>query len=130
MKIRLISAPILTLPTTEVGYVIFSDALRQDLGCVLMQDYKVIAYTSRQLKKHKTNYPTHNLELAAMVFTLKIWKHYLYREIRESFMITQDGMLVMKGRVCMPNVDDLRKAIMEEAHCSAYAMHLNCTKMY
>ena len=45
------------------------------------------------------------------------------REIRENFMITQDGMIVMKDKICVPNVDNLRKAIMEEAHCSAYAMH-------
>ena len=51
-------------------------------------------------------------------------------EIKENFMITQDGMLVMKCKNCMPNVDDLRKAIMEEANCSTYAMHPDSTKMY
>ena len=51
-------------------------------------------------------------------------------DIGENFQITQDGMLVMKGMVFVPNVNDLRKAIMEEAHCLAYAMHLNSTKMY
>ena len=51
-------------------------------------------------------------------------------ELENDFMITQDGMLVMKGKICMSNVDDLRKAIMEEAHCSAYEMHPNSTKMY
>ena len=51
-------------------------------------------------------------------------------ELGEDFVITQDGMLVMKCRICVPNVDNLRKAIMEEAHCSAYAMHLDNTKMY
>ena len=51
-------------------------------------------------------------------------------EIRENFMIIQDRVLVMKGRMCMPNVDDLRKAIMEEAHCSDYAIHPNITKIY
>ena len=51
-------------------------------------------------------------------------------EIGENFQITQDGMLVMKGRVCVPNVNDLRKAIMEEAYCSTYAMHPDSTKMY
>ena len=52
------------------------------------------------------------------------------REIGENFQITQDVMLVMKGLVCMPNVDDLRKAIMEETHCLTYAMHPGSTKMY
>ena len=55
----------------------FSDASRQGIGCVLMQVHRVIAYASRQLKKHKTNYPTHDLELAVMVFVLKIWRHCL-----------------------------------------------------
>ena len=56
-----------------------TDAPRQGLGCVLMQNDKVITYASRQLKKHEQNYPTHNLELAAVVFGLWIWRHYLYR---------------------------------------------------
>ena len=58
----------------------YSDASRIGLGCVLMQDGKVVAYASRQLKLHEQNYPTHVLELAAVVFTLKIWQHYLYGE--------------------------------------------------
>ena len=51
-------------------------------------------------------------------------------ELEENFLITQDGVVVMKGRMCVPNVDDLRKAIMEEAHCFAYLMHPSSTKMY
>ena len=58
----------------------YSDASRIGLGCVLMQDGKVVEYASRQLKPHEQNYPTHDLELAAVVFTLKIWLHYLYGE--------------------------------------------------
>ena len=73
----LIFAPILILPTTRGEYVIFSDVLRYGLKCVLMQEDKVIVCASRQLKKHKVNYPTHDLELAAMVSALKIWRHYL-----------------------------------------------------
>ena len=72
LKNHLISVSVLTLSTIETGYVIFGDALRQGLGCVLIQDGRVIAYASLQLKKHETNYPTHDLELAAMVFALKI----------------------------------------------------------
>jgi len=59
-------------------FTIYSDASRQGLGCVLMQEGKVIAYASRQMKKNEENYPTHDLELAAIVFALKIWRHYLY----------------------------------------------------
>ncbi|KAA0066851.1 reverse transcriptase [Cucumis melo var. makuwa] len=80
LKKRLVIAPILTLPVTGKEYVIYCDASRQGLGCVLMQEGKVIAYTSRQLKKHEFNYPTHDLELAAVVLALKIWRHYLFGE--------------------------------------------------
>ena len=58
--------------------MVYSDASMQGLGCVLMHNDKVIAYASRQLKKHEKNYPTHDLELAAVVFALEIWRHYLY----------------------------------------------------
>ena len=72
------TALVLALPSGKDGYVVYSDASKQGLGCVLMQDGRVIAYASRQLKKQEQNYPTHDLELAAMVFALKIWRHYLY----------------------------------------------------
>ena len=78
LKGRLTSAPVLALPNGRDGFVVYSDASRQGLGCVLMQNDRVIAYASRQLKKHEENYPTHDLELAAVVFSLKIWRHYLY----------------------------------------------------
>ena len=72
LKNRLISALILTLSTVGAGYIIFSDTSRQGLGYVLMQDGRVIAYASRQLKNHENNYPTHDLKLASVVFVLKI----------------------------------------------------------
>lgn len=78
LKEKLSSAPILSLPNGSEGFVIYSDASKLGLGCVLMQDGKVIAYASRQLKDHERNYPTHDMELAAVVFALKIWRHYLY----------------------------------------------------
>ena len=78
LKGRLTSAPVLALPNGRDGFVIYSDASMQGLGCVLMYNDRVIAYASRQLKKHEENYPTHDLELAAVVFALKIWRHYLY----------------------------------------------------
>ena len=71
MKDRLTSAPVLALPNGKDGFVVYSDASRQGLGCVLMQNDIVIAYASRQLKKHEENYPTHDLELAVVVFALK-----------------------------------------------------------
>ncbi|KAA3480856.1 DNA/RNA polymerases superfamily protein [Gossypium australe] len=66
----------------EVGkeFTVYCDTSLTGLGCVLMQEGKVIAYASRQLRSHEVNYSTHDLELAAVVFALKIWRHYLYRE--------------------------------------------------
>ena len=79
MKRKLTRVDVLTIPVADGGnFVIFSDASKIGLGAVLMQDGKVIAYASRQLKDHEKNYPTHDLELAAIVFALKIWRHYLY----------------------------------------------------
>ncbi|WMV38158.1 hypothetical protein MTR67_031543 [Solanum verrucosum] len=69
---------VLTLPEGIDGFVVYCNASRIWLGCVLMQNGKFIAYASRQLKIHEKNYPTHDLELAAVVFTLKILSHYLY----------------------------------------------------
>jgi hypothetical protein len=77
IKKKLTTAPVLTLKDIHKNFVIFCDASRQGLRCVLMQNEKVIAYASRLLKSHEQNYPTHDLELAAIVHTLKIWRHYL-----------------------------------------------------
>ena len=79
-NVKLVTAPILTLPEPSKRFTVYSDASRIGLGCVLMQEGKVIAYASRQLWKHEENYPTRDLELAAVVFALKIWRHYLYGE--------------------------------------------------
>ncbi|KAI5339223.1 hypothetical protein L3X38_018495 [Prunus dulcis] len=85
LKRRLTTAPVLALPDNVGNFVIYSDASLQGLGCVLMQHDRVIAYASRQLKKHEQNYPVHDLELAAVVFALKIWRHYLYGETCQIF---------------------------------------------
>jgi hypothetical protein len=77
IKEKLTTALVLTLPDIHQDFVVFCDASRQGLGCVLMQNEKVIAYASRLLKPHEQNYPTHDLELAAIVHALKIWRHYL-----------------------------------------------------
>ncbi|GJX35488.1 putative reverse transcriptase domain-containing protein [Tanacetum coccineum] len=78
LKNNLCDAPILTLPDGVEDFVVYCDASNQGLGCVLMQRSKVIAYASRQLKTHEKNYTTHDLELGAVVFALKTWRHYLY----------------------------------------------------
>ncbi|KAL0553669.1 hypothetical protein IC582_007570 [Cucumis melo] len=220
LKKRLVTAPILALPVTGKDYVIYCDASRLGLGCVLMQDGNVISYASRQLKEHECNYPTHDLELAAVVLALKIWRHYLFGEkchiftdhkslkyifyqkelnlrqrrwlelikdydctieyhpgskavvttedsrsllaqfqVRSSlvteivrrqsedsnlqkkfekskkgleveFELRIDGAIVKQGRLCVPNISELKNAILEEAHSSAYAMHPGSIKMY
>ncbi|KAL5828810.1 hypothetical protein ACOSQ3_018278 [Xanthoceras sorbifolium] len=239
LKAMLVEAPIMVQPVSSKDYVIYSDASHNDLSCVLMQEGKVVAYASRQLKTHEQNYPTHDLELAAIVFALRIWRHYLYGEkcyiytdhkslkylptqkelnlrqrrwmelikdydcvidyhpgkanvvadalsrksivalkamnahlkltsddailaeltlkpnliqqIQEKqqqddklvtirgqvqegkdieFAIRDDGTLCFKNRICIPDDEELRRAILTEAHSSAYSMHPGSTKMY
>ncbi|GKD98125.1 putative reverse transcriptase domain-containing protein, partial [Tanacetum coccineum] len=93
-------------------FVVYCDASSLGLGYVLMQRGKVIAYASRQLKIHEKNYTTHDLELGAVVFALKISRHYLY-EIKN---------VPLKG--------DVRTLIMDEAHKSKCSVHQGADKMY
>ncbi|GJR12163.1 putative reverse transcriptase domain-containing protein [Tanacetum coccineum] len=78
LKQKLCSAPILSLPEGSEDFIVYYNASIKGLGAVLMQREKVIAYASRQLKIHEKNYTTHDLELGAVVFSLKLWRHYLY----------------------------------------------------
>ena len=78
MKRRLILALVLTFPSGQDSFSVYCDTPRHGISYVLMQNDKVIAYASRQLKKHEQNFPSHDLELAALVFALRIWRHYLY----------------------------------------------------
>ena len=78
-------APVLALPNGKDNFVVYTDASKESWECVLMQNDKVIAYASRNLKSHENNYRTHNLELAAIVFALKKWRHYLYGVTFEVF---------------------------------------------
>ncbi|GJS19419.1 putative reverse transcriptase domain-containing protein [Tanacetum coccineum] len=79
LKDNLCNATILSLPNVAEDFVVYCDVSNQGLGCMLMQRGKVIAYASRKLKIHEKNYTTYDLELDAVVFALKIWRHYLYR---------------------------------------------------
>nr|GEY22706.1 putative reverse transcriptase domain-containing protein [Tanacetum cinerariifolium] len=78
IKQKLCSEPIMALPEGSKDFIIYCDASIKGLGVVLMQREKVIAYASRQLKIHEKNYTSHDLELGAVVFALKIWRHYLF----------------------------------------------------
>ncbi|KAJ9556412.1 hypothetical protein OSB04_011026 [Centaurea solstitialis] len=78
LRQKLCEALVLMLPEGVEDMTVYCDASYHGLGCVLMQRGKVISYASRQLKTHEVNYPTHDLELAALVFALKLWRHYLY----------------------------------------------------
>ena len=86
LKHCLTSALVLALSTDTDGFTVYCDASRISLGCVLMQNGRIIAYASRQLRKYEINYPTHDLELAAVIFALTIWRHHLYGEKCEIYI--------------------------------------------
>ncbi|GJU09892.1 putative reverse transcriptase domain-containing protein [Tanacetum coccineum] len=125
LKNNLCDAPILTLPDGVEDFVVYCDASNQGLGCVLMQRGKVIAYASRQLKTHEKNYTTHDLELGAVVFALKTWRHYLYDMEKK-----EDESLYFMDRIWVPLVGSVITMIMDEAHRSKYSMHPGADKMY
>ncbi|GJW63643.1 putative nucleotidyltransferase, ribonuclease H [Tanacetum coccineum] len=126
------------------GFQIYSDASKKGLGCVLMQHGKVIVCASRQLKPYEVNYPTHDLELAAVVFALKIWRHYLVWMLSYVYVVWWLlGELRIKSnsatdqrsqrddvRLCVPNDQALREKVMTEAHSSPFTIHPGSTKMY
>ena len=113
LKMRLTSAPILIVPEGGQRYTMYHDASKNGLGCVLMQSGRVVAYGSRKLKNHEQNYPTHDMDLVAIVFGLKIWCHYLYSEQFEVFsdhkspkyIVTQRD-LNMRNRRLMEYLED------------------------
>ncbi|GKB64873.1 putative reverse transcriptase domain-containing protein [Tanacetum coccineum] len=107
------SAPILALLEGSENFIVYCDASHKGLGAVLMQKENVIAYASRQLKIHEKNYTTHDLELGAVVFALKMWRHYLYGT-----------------KSWIPCFGDLRALIMHESHKSKYLIHPRSDKMY
>jgi hypothetical protein len=85
LKKRLMTMPVLGLPKEGKACALYTDASKESLGAVLMQDRKVIAYASRKLKPHEVNYPTYDLELAVILFALKKWRHCLYGAKYEVF---------------------------------------------
>jgi hypothetical protein len=77
LKKLLTTAPVLTQPDIEKPFDVYYDASDTGIRGVLMQDGRAIAYASRQLRRYEEHYPTHDLELLAVVYTLKVWRHYL-----------------------------------------------------
>ncbi|GJZ58638.1 putative reverse transcriptase domain-containing protein [Tanacetum coccineum] len=149
LKQKLCSAPILALPKGSENFVVYYDASHKGLGAVLMHKEKVIAYASRQLKIHEKNYTTHNLELGAVVFALKMWRHYLYgtkcvvKARKEENYGTEDlcgmiknlepradGKLCLKNKSWIPCFGNLRALIMHQSHKSKYSIHPGSDKMY
>ncbi|WMV18695.1 hypothetical protein MTR67_012080 [Solanum verrucosum] len=147
LKDRLTSAPVLTLPEGTNGFMVYSDASRVGLGCMLLQNGKVITYASRQLNVHEKNYLTHDLELAALLvdsteggvmvhngsessFVMDVkskqdlnpllveLKDSVLKKSVEAFSQGGDRVLRYQGRLCVPDVDCLREKILEEAHRS------------
>ncbi|GKF07068.1 putative reverse transcriptase domain-containing protein, partial [Tanacetum coccineum] len=101
LKQNLCSAPILALPEGKENFVVYCDASRKGFGAVLIQREKVIAYASRQLKIYKKNYTTHDLELGAVVFALKMWRRYLYGTKSEKLRLRRERRRIMKQKICV-----------------------------
>ena len=113
LKKRLTSAPILIVLEKGHRCTVYCVASKAGLGCVLMQSGRVVAYGSRQLKNHEQNYPTHDMELVAIVFALNIWRHYLYNEQFEVYSnykslkyIFMQWNLNMRQRMWMEFLED------------------------
>ncbi|GJT81568.1 putative reverse transcriptase domain-containing protein [Tanacetum coccineum] len=138
LKDKLCNAPVLPLPDGSKDFVVYCDALGLGLGCVLMQRGKVIAYASRQLKIHEKNYTTHDLELGAVVFALKIWRYYLYETKSIELFSDYDCEIryhpgkanVVADALSRKERGDVRTLIMDEAYKSKYYVHPGADKMY
>nr|GEV71602.1 hypothetical protein [Tanacetum cinerariifolium] len=134
LRVRLSSAPILALPKGSENFIVYCDALHKGLGVVLMQNEKIIAYGSWQLKIDEKNHTTHDLELGAVVFTLKMWRRYLYgtrKDLpKEKLEPHANETLCLNNKSWVPCFGDLRTLIMHESHKSKYSIHLGSDKIY
>nr|KYP47522.1 Retrotransposable element Tf2 [Cajanus cajan] len=146
LKRRLTTSPVLVLPDSGKPFDVYCDASHQGLGCVLMQHGKVVAYASRQLKNHERNYPTHDLDCGTVTITNEFLRQVGLRQLQDAEMVKllglldtekavgfelgEDGILRFKGRVCLPQDVELKKAVLEEGHKSRLSIHPGMTKMY
>nr|GEU68770.1 hypothetical protein [Tanacetum cinerariifolium] len=129
LKQKLCSAQILVLRKGSENFMVYGDASHKGLGAVLMQKERVIAYASRQLKIYEKNYTTHDLELGAMVFALKMWRHYLYDTKCVAFTDNKSLQHILDQKEL--NMRQRRwKLIMHESYKSKYSIHPGSDKMY
>ncbi|WVZ83534.1 hypothetical protein U9M48_030671, partial [Paspalum notatum var. saurae] len=143
LKKLLTTAPVLVQPDVTKPFEVYCDASGIGLGCVLMQERRVVAYASRQLKKHEEHHPTHDLELAAVVHALKIWRHYLlgnvvhiYTDHKSLKYIFTQSELNMRQRRWLELIKDydleihyhpgkanvVADALSRKAHCSCASL--------
>ena len=147
LKSRLTSAPVLALPNGRDGFVVYNDASRQGLRCVLMQNDRVIV---DRMTKSAHFLPINVEDSGALLATFHVrpllvdqilvgqsqdprmikLKEEIEKGKKAEFQIRDDGMIVKGQRMCVPKYGELKRDIMEEAHSSAYAMHPGSTKMY
>ncbi|GJU69884.1 putative reverse transcriptase domain-containing protein [Tanacetum coccineum] len=106
---KIANAPILALPKGSKNFIVYCDASHKGLGVVLMQNEKVIAYASRQLKIHEKNYTTHDLKLGAVVFALKMWRHYLYGISYDTIWVIVDHLTKSAHFLPMRETDPMEK---------------------
>ncbi|GJT26504.1 putative reverse transcriptase domain-containing protein [Tanacetum coccineum] len=139
LKEKLCNAPVLALLDGPADFVVYYDASKQGFGCMLMQRGKVIAYASRQLKKHEKNYTTHDLELGAVTKILEVHDEASkdlkalakwLRGLEKHFERRDDGGIYFFDRIWIPSVGGVRKLIMDKAHASRYSIHSGTDKMY
>ena len=124
LKKRLTSTPILMVPVRGQRYIEYCDSFKDGLGCVLMLSGKVMAYGSRKLKNHERSYPTHDMELAAIFFALKIWHHYLYGEQFKVFSYHKNLKYIFTQR----DLNMRQRRWMEYLEENAFALHYHPDK--
>nr|KYP56352.1 Transposon Ty3-G Gag-Pol polyprotein [Cajanus cajan] len=146
LKRRLTTSPVLVLLDSGEPFDVYCDASHQGLGCVLMQHGKEVAYASRQLKNHERNYPTHDLDCGTVTITNEFLRQVGLKQLQNVELVKllgllgtekvvgfergEDGILRFKGRVCLPQNAELKKAVLEEGHKSRLSIHPGMTKMY
>jgi ribonuclease HI len=129
----LTTALVLAQPDSTKPFEVYCDASRTGLGCVLMQNNRVIAYASRALRNHEQNYPTHDLELAAVIHALKIWRHHLmgakcniYIDHKSIKYIFTQADLNMRQRCWLELIkaNVVADALSRKAHCHCLSLEI------